>query len=84
VKELDNRGSNFYVALHWAERLAEKDAAWRPLAQQLRAAEQQIVKEMIDCQVSNPICAGLCICCFRARLWISVGTSGRRRPRWPP
>ena len=24
VKELDNRGSNFYLALHWAQKLAEK------------------------------------------------------------
>ena len=24
VKELDNRGSNFYLALHWAQKLAER------------------------------------------------------------
>ena len=33
VKQIDNRGSNFYVALYWAEELAAKDAAWAPLAQ---------------------------------------------------
>jgi len=50
VKQLDNRGSNFYVALYWAEELAAKDAAWAPLATALKANEDQIVKELIDCQ----------------------------------
>ena len=44
VKQLDNRGSNFYVALYWAEELAAKDAAWAPLATALKANEDQIVK----------------------------------------
>merc|ERR1712045_610023 len=30
VKQIDNRGSNFYVALYWAEALAAKDASRRP------------------------------------------------------
>merc|ERR1712079_915110 len=38
VKQLDNRGSNFYVALYWAEELAAKDN------------EGQIVKDLIECQ----------------------------------
>merc|ERR1711909_50912 len=50
VKQLDNRGANFYVALYWAEELAAKDAAWAPLAQALKENEEQIVKELIDCQ----------------------------------
>merc|ERR1712142_90946 len=50
VKQLDNRGSNFYVALYWAEELAARDAAWAPLAQALKDNEEQIVKELIDCQ----------------------------------
>ena len=29
VKEVDNRGSNFYLALYWAEELAKKDASWQ-------------------------------------------------------
>ena len=33
VKQIDNGGSNFYVALYWAEELAAKDPAWAPLAQ---------------------------------------------------
>ena len=44
VKQLDNRGANFYVALYWAEELAAKDAAWAPLAQALKENEEQIVK----------------------------------------
>jgi len=50
VKQIDNRGSNFYVALYWAEELAAKDAAWAPLANALKDNEEQIVKELIDCQ----------------------------------
>merc|ERR1712210_1552 len=50
VKQMDNRGANFYVALYWAEELAAKDAAWAPLAKALKDNEEQIVKELIDCQ----------------------------------
>merc|ERR1712228_379501 len=46
VKQIDNRGSNFYVALYWAQELAAKDAAWAPLAQAL--AEEKIVNELIE------------------------------------
>merc|ERR1712029_581405 len=48
VKQLENRGSNFYVALYWAEELAAKDAAWAPLAKALADNEATIVKELID------------------------------------
>merc|ERR1712109_344515 len=50
VKEVDNRGSNFYLALYWAEELAKKDASWQPLAKQLADAEQEVVKELFECQ----------------------------------
>jgi len=50
VKQLDNRGANFYVALYWAEELAARDAAWAPLAKALKDNEEQIVKDLIDCQ----------------------------------
>jgi len=50
VNQIDNRGSNFYVALYWAEELAAKDAAWAPLANALKDNEERIVKELIDCQ----------------------------------
>merc|ERR1711963_292844 len=50
VKQIDNRGSNFYVALYWAQELAAKDAAWAPLAQALADNEEKIVNELIECQ----------------------------------
>merc|ERR1711874_384083 len=50
VKQIDNRGSNFYVALYWAEELAAKDPAWAPLAQALKDNEAAIQQEMIDIQ----------------------------------
>merc|ERR1719436_252309 len=50
VKQIDNRGSNFYVALYWAEELAAKDAAWAPLAKALEDNEETIMKDLIECQ----------------------------------
>ncbi|MDR3213671.1 MAG: NADP-dependent isocitrate dehydrogenase [Azoarcus sp.] len=49
--ELDNRGSQFYLALYWAQALAaqredkELAARFAPLAQNLAANEQEIVAE---------------------------------------
>merc|ERR1712198_592095 len=54
VKQIDNRGSNFYVALYWAEERAAKDAAWAPLAKALADNEATIVKELEECQ--GPAC----------------------------
>jgi isocitrate dehydrogenase len=50
VNELDNRGSNFYVALYWAEELAKHDGEFAELAKALKDNESTIVKELIDCQ----------------------------------
>jgi len=56
VNELDNRGSHFYLALYWAEALAEQDkdselkARFAKLAETLEANEQKIVADLIDCQ----------------------------------
>lgn len=56
VRELDNRGSHFYLALYWAEELAgqHEDVALRehftPLAKTLRERESAILQELIDCQ----------------------------------
>ena len=56
VKELDNRGSHFYIALYWAQALANQEedtdmkARFTPLAKELLEKEDQIVKELIDCQ----------------------------------
>jgi isocitrate dehydrogenase len=54
--ELDNRGSQFYLALYWAQELAaQKDdaalaAAFAPLAKALADNEQKIVAELIAVQ----------------------------------
>jgi len=50
VNELDNRGSNFYIALYWAQAMAESDSSFAPLAKALTENETQIVQELIDCQ----------------------------------
>ncbi len=52
VNEIDNRGSHFYIALYWAEALAEQDedselkAHFTPLAEQLAENEVAIVAEL--------------------------------------
>lgn len=56
AKEIDTRGSHFYVALYWAEALAKqtKDAdlkeIFTPIAQEIRANEEQINNEMLNDQ----------------------------------
>lgn len=56
VNELDNRGSHFYLALYWAQAMAEQteDAGladrFRPLAAAMAANEQTIVDELNDAQ----------------------------------
>ncbi|SDI19707.1 NADP-dependent isocitrate dehydrogenase [Winogradskyella thalassocola] len=56
VNELDNRGSHFYLALYWAEALAnqDKDAALKTefttVFNALSRNEDTILKELIDCQ----------------------------------
>jgi isocitrate dehydrogenase len=46
VGELDNRGSHFYLALYWAQALAERDDSFRELADRLAAGEEKIVAEL--------------------------------------
>jgi len=56
VKELDTRGSHFYLALYWAEALAkqtkdaELQARFIPAAQEMAANEEKIVQELNDAQ----------------------------------
>lgn len=58
VNEIDNRGSHFYLALYWAEALAEqdKDAELKEyfsgIAKDLKANEEKILQELIDAQGS--------------------------------
>ncbi|WP_295377101.1 NADP-dependent isocitrate dehydrogenase [Pseudacidovorax intermedius] len=54
--QLDNRGSHFYIALYWAQALAEQTedaelaAKFKPLAEKLAADEQKIVAELAEVQ----------------------------------
>ena len=56
VNELDNRGSHFYLALFWAEALAEQHedanlkAYFSPVAKKLREKEETIVSELNQAQ----------------------------------
>jgi isocitrate dehydrogenase len=56
VNELDNRGSHFYLAMYWAQALAEQSedaelqARFAPLAQALVDNEQRIVDELNGAQ----------------------------------
>jgi isocitrate dehydrogenase len=56
VREIDNRGSHFYLALYWAQELAaqsadpELAAAFAPLAERLAADEQAIAAELLAVQ----------------------------------
>jgi len=50
VNQLDNRASNFYIALYWSEYMAAEDPAFQPLADKLKAARSDIVAEHKNCQ----------------------------------
>ena len=50
VKQLDNRGSTFFIARYWAEAMSKHDATFEPLSASLTANEEQIVAELIECQ----------------------------------
>ncbi|MFN3802106.1 NADP-dependent isocitrate dehydrogenase, partial [Belliella pelovolcani] len=56
VKELDNRGSHFYLAMYWAEALAaqDKDAELKSkfgsIAKEMKDKEAQILTELNEAQ----------------------------------
>ncbi len=56
VNEIDNRGSHFYLAMYWAEALANQDsdaelkAKFGPVFQSLQANESKINEELIAAQ----------------------------------
>jgi isocitrate dehydrogenase len=50
LNEIDNRATNYYVALYWAEYLAEEDPAFKPLFDKLSSNRSQIVSEFKECQ----------------------------------
>jgi len=50
VNELDNRASNFYIGLYWAEFMAQEDPEYKKLAETLKASRHAIVAELKNCQ----------------------------------
>lgn len=56
VKEIDNRGSHFYLAMYWAEELAKQNddqdlkKVFTPIAKKLKENEDKINQELIDAQ----------------------------------
>jgi isocitrate dehydrogenase len=56
VNEIDNRGSQFYLAMYWAEALAEQDenkalkTHFNDVAKSLRSNESKIMDELISVQ----------------------------------
>lgn len=56
VNELDTRGSHFYIALYWAEALANQNedaelkALFSKVSDDIKDKETQILKELIDAQ----------------------------------
>jgi isocitrate dehydrogenase len=50
VKEIDNRGSSFYIALYWADEMAKHDPSFKQLAADLAAHEKQIAEELLAVQ----------------------------------
>ncbi|MFW5876601.1 MAG: NADP-dependent isocitrate dehydrogenase [Myxococcota bacterium] len=63
VRELDNRGSTFYLALYWAQALAEQDedaelrARFTKVAKELGDNADRIDEELINCQ-GDPVDIG--------------------------
>jgi isocitrate dehydrogenase len=63
VGGIDNRGSHFYLALYWAQALAEQEkdaelkAIFTPIAEKLTANEQKIAEELIAVQ-GKPVDVG--------------------------
>lgn len=58
VNEIDNRGSHFYLAMHWAQALANQDkdaelkAQFAPIADQMTTQETTIMNELNGAQGS--------------------------------
>ncbi len=60
VNEHDNRGSHFYLAMYWAEALADQDKdtelaqRFSTVAEQLKSHEDKVNSELIEAQ-GNPV-----------------------------
>jgi len=50
VGKIDNRGTNFYLCLYWAQAMAKHDPSFATLAQKLTENEAAIAKDLVACQ----------------------------------
>jgi isocitrate dehydrogenase len=50
VNQIDNRATNFYIALYWADFLHQRDATYKPIFDELTSARAQIVKDLQQAQ----------------------------------
>ena len=57
VNQLDNRASNFYIGLYWAEFMALKDPEFQELATRLKDNRKKVVAELKLCQ-GKPVDVG--------------------------
>ena len=57
VNQIDNRATNFYIALYWADFLAQEDATYKPMFEALSKARPQIVEELKESQ-GDPVDLG--------------------------
>ena len=57
VNQIDNRATNYYVALYWADALQQVDPAYKPAFEALSSGRDAIVEEFKGCQ-GNPVDLG--------------------------
>lgn len=57
VNQIDNRATNFYIALYWADFLAQEDETYKPMFEALTQARPQIVEELKESQ-GDPVDLG--------------------------
>ena len=50
VNEIDNRATNFYVALYWAEYMSSLNPAYAPLYESMKSQRAKIVEEHVGVQ----------------------------------
>eukprot|EP00286_Rhodomonas_abbreviata_P022673 CAMPEP_0181307572 /NCGR_PEP_ID=MMETSP1101-20121128/10961_1 /TAXON_ID=46948 /ORGANISM="Rhodomonas abbreviata, Strain Caron Lab Isolate" /LENGTH=757 /DNA_ID=CAMNT_0023413817 /DNA_START=123 /DNA_END=2396 /DNA_ORIENTATION=- len=50
VNQLDNRASNFYIALYWAEAMAKSNSDFESLSAKLSEHRPEVVAELKQCQ----------------------------------
>lgn len=52
VNQIDNRATNFYIALYWADFLQQQDPEYKEIFEKLSSARADIVEEFQGCQGS--------------------------------